>query len=911
MSRIVPGAERFQGPSIHGLLEDWAERTPDAVALAAPGRPPLSYRRLRSQVEAVVRALRANGVARNDRVALVLPDGPELAVACLAVMAGASCAPLSPAYRAPEFDIYLSGVNARLLVVPAGIDSPARAVAQARGIPCVDLEPVNGEGAGLFTLSSPQRPSSAPGGFAQPDDVALVLHTSGTTSRPKIVPLLHRHLCAAAHNIRVAVELTAADRCLNVTPLFHLHALSLLFASLAAGASTVCPPGFQPSKFFKWMETFRPTWYSAGPTFHQMILEHAPANVETIARCPLRFVRSISASLPPTVLAELEKVFHTPVIEAFGMTESPSQIASNPLPPRQRKPGSAGLPIGFEVAIMDEQGNLLPPEGIGEVVIRGPTVLQGYENNPAANESAFRNGWFRTGDRGYLDGDGYLFIEGRLKEVISRGGEKISPLEIEKVLLEHPAVAEAVAFAVRHLALGEDVGAAVVLRKGASATPRELLAFAFRQLADFKIPRHLVIVDQIPKSPTGKLQRIGLAEKLGLGTRNHPRGEEGPAVAVPRTALETTLTEIWTEILKTRQIDIRDNFFALGGDSLSAAQLLVQIEKTFGQIVPMATLIAEATIEQLANVIQFGTEAPRWSSLVEMQPHGQPPPFFCVHGLGGEFLSFKELAHYFAPDQPFYGFQTPKCNGVQEPFARIEDLAARYVAEMRSVQPEGPYYLGGYSMGGSVAFEMAQQLQAQGQRTALLAILDHGPLWRRSHRVAWWSPGFIAGFLKNIPFWILDDLIRFDGSGGVLTRLRVKARLLRNRLRNAFTKTPATAIRKEIEGMFDVSRIPEQFRLVLEANYELEVKYVPKVYPGPVTLFRARTRPLFDESPYDLGWGRLAGGGLEVIKVPGNHSSILRSPHVQVLAQQLKARLHKARAMHGQPNLQAVHLQLH
>jgi acyl-CoA synthetase (AMP-forming)/AMP-acid ligase II/thioesterase domain-containing protein/acyl carrier protein len=848
--------------------------------------------------------LRANGVARNDRVALVLPEGPEMAVAILAVMAGASCAPLNPAYRSKEFDFSLADVNAKLLMVQAGTGAPVREVAQSRGIPCLDLAPVLTEPAGIFTLFSPTHPSPTPsapvpGGCALPDDVALVLHTSGSTARPKLVPLTHRNLCAAMQNLGAGLELTPADRCLNVMPLFHLHALSLLFSSLAAGASLVCPPGFQAARFFAWMDTFRPTWYSAAPTLHQLILEQAAANGETIARCPLRFVRSISAALPPTVLAELEKVFHAPVLEAYGMTEAPSQITSNPLPPRARKVGSAGRATGPEVAILDEEGHWRAPGEVGEIVIRGPHVVQGYENNPAANARAFRNGWFRTGDRGYLDREGYLFLEGRLKEMINRGGEKISPLEIEKVLLEHPAIAQAVAFAVPHAALGEEVGAAVVFHKGASATTRAILEFAAKQLADFKIPRRLLIVDQIPKGSTGKLRRLGLAEKLGLGARNPSKGDHR-AVTAPRTAIETTLTAIWAEVLKTKAIGIRDNFFDLGGDSLGAAQVLVQIEKTLGQAVAMATLIAAPTIEQLAQVLQIGTEAPLSPSLVELQPQGHPPPFFCVHGLGGEVVSFAELARQLAPDQPFYGLQTPKRHGVQEPFAQLEALAAHYLHAMRSAQPEGPYYLGGYSMGGSVAFEMAQQLHAQGQPVALLALLDHAPPLWPNRRAAWWSPTFLTTFLKNIPYWIVDDLIRADGSGGFLTRLRSKARLFKSRIRNLLTKTPADAIKNEIEGMFDVSRIPEEFRLALEANYALYRNYVPKVYPGRVTLFRARTRPFAERKSYDLDWHRLAGGGLEIIAIPGNHSSILKEPHVRSLAQRLQACLHTARAMAGQ-----------
>jgi oxalate---CoA ligase len=260
----------------------------------------------------------------------------------------------------------------------------------------------------------------------------------------------------------------------------------------------------------------RPTWYTAVPTMHQAILARAERNREIVARSRLRFIRSSSASLPPQVMAELERVFRAPVIESYGMTEASHQMASNPLPPRPRKPGSVGLAAGPEVAVMDDAGSLLPRGAVGEVVIRGPNVTRGYEANPEANAKAFTNGWFRTGDQGVLDDDGYLRLTGRLKELINRGGEKISPLEVDDVLMDHPAVQQVVTFAMPHEKLGEEVAAAVVLREGKIATERELRDFAATRLADFKVPRRVVLLPEIPKGATGKLQRIGLAKKLGL-----------------------------------------------------------------------------------------------------------------------------------------------------------------------------------------------------------------------------------------------------------------------------------------------------------------------------------------------------------------------------------------------------------
>ncbi len=500
--------------TVFDLLANGAD---DAPAIGSPEKDSLDFAGLKSLAETTVTALNERGLGRGDRIAIVLPNGPEMAASFIAIACGCSTAPLNPAYRKEEFDFYLSDLNAKALIVNADATSPAVEVARARNIPVLELHSLASGPAGSFTLSGETGIAAKPTGRTTGDDEALVLHTSGTTSRPKIVPLSQVNINASARHIRETLKLTAEDRCLNVMPLFHIHGLiAATLSSLGAGGSVHCAPGFNALRFFTWLERCRPTWYTAVPTMHQAILTRAGRNLQTIEKVPLRLVRSSSSSLPPQVMVELEEVFSAPVIESYGMTEAAHQMASNPLPPRPRKPGTVGIAAGPDVRVMDEAGTLLEAGEVGEVVIRGPNITQGYENNPKANTEAFTNGWFRTGDQGQFDNEGYLTITGRLKEIINRGGEKISPREVDEVLLDHPAVAQAVTFAIPHDKLGEEVGAAVVLGDGQTATANEIRDFTGERLADFKVPRKVLILDEIPKGATGKVQRIGLATKLGL-----------------------------------------------------------------------------------------------------------------------------------------------------------------------------------------------------------------------------------------------------------------------------------------------------------------------------------------------------------------------------------------------------------
>lgn len=564
----------------------------DMPALVDPARAQLSYRDLRAHVAEIASALAQAGVGRADRVAIVLPNGPEAATAFLAVTMAAAAAPLNPGYTAAEFDFYLSDLKARALLVETGSTSPAIAVARVLSIPVFEIKPLapvgrfalHGKAGGSVATTAPQ-----------PSDLALLLHTSGTTGQPKLVPITHRQLHASTRNIAATLELGPHDRGLEMMPLFHVHGLVAgLLAPLFAGGSIHCTRGFDTAAFPAWLETVGATWLTAVPTMLQAILRWAETEPDRAARSGLRFIRSCSAALPPHVGERLESLFGVPVVEAYAMTEAAHQMTSNPLS-EARRFGSVGRAAGPEVAILDAMGRFLGPGEEGEVGVRGENVMQGYLDDPEANRAAFAGDWFRTGDVGRLDEDGFLRLTGRAKEMINRGGEKVAPVEIENVLLTHEAVAEAVAFAIPHATLGEDAAAAVVLRPGAVAEPASLLSFLLERLSDHRMPRKILLLDRIPKGPTGKLRRIEMAAQLGLD-----RPPARPPHASPATPSEHLLFTFWTELLAVPDLGIDDNFFDLGGNSIAAVQIVAGVRAETGVDLPISRFLIDPTIRSLA-----------------------------------------------------------------------------------------------------------------------------------------------------------------------------------------------------------------------------------------------------------------------------------------------------------------------
>jgi acyl-CoA synthetase (AMP-forming)/AMP-acid ligase II/acyl carrier protein len=617
--------ERRDG-TIYQILRSWAEDTPDAIAIASPGHESITYLQLFDKVDYIINSLNKFGIGSNDRVAIVLPNGIEMIAVFLGVSCIAISAPLNPLYRENEFDFYLSDLSVKALVVRSGVDSAAASAAQRRGIPVIEVVSASNTAVACgFTLNGPAPSSFGRYHLAAPDDVALVLHTSGTTSNPKRVPLTHRNLCASALSQRDTLNLTSNDRCLNIMPLFHIHGLvGGLLSSLTAGGSFVVTPNFEGNCFIDWMMDMKPTWYTAVPAMHQAILRSAGDRAGTIKENRLRFIRSSSAPLPPTIMAELEALFKVPVIEAYGMTEAAHQITSNPLPPLERKSGSVGMATHTEVAVVDGTGNFLEAGENGEIVVRGVSVTLGYEDNNEANQKSLSNGWFRTGDLGQIDSDGYLFLTGRLKELINRGGEKISPREIEEVLLEHPDVLQAVAFAIPHPSLGEDIAAVVELRNQAWTAEANIRGYLVSRLAAFKLPSRLLILDEIPMTSTGKVRRTELAETFTERLKSD--------FVAPKNKLEAVVAGIYADVLGTQPVSAADNFFALGGDSLRAIQVISRVRSLFGIDLPIATLFLRTTVAELAEeiaawekVLGQNSQAPIFTELTELSRNHSHP----------------------------------------------------------------------------------------------------------------------------------------------------------------------------------------------------------------------------------------------------------------------------------------------
>ena len=489
------------------------QQNDDLIFLTSEKNEKLSYGEFKIFNEKISRQLAATDIINSDRAAIVLPNGPLMASSFLSISSYMSAAPLNPSYKQEEFEFYLDDLKPKFLLVEPNSKSLAVIAAKNLNIPVFEMKISDNQPLGTFELFDKETNYKNPNDY----DEALVLHTSGTTSRPKIVPLSNLNIFTSAVNISKSLKLTADDHCLNIMPLFHIHGLiAVLSASAKVGASVCASNGFNALKFLDLAETQNITWYSGVPTMHQAILLRAQKNSDKAKKLNLRFIRSSSASLPPAIFEQLNDIFQTPVIEAYGMTEATHQMTSNPLPPAIQKPGLVGMPAGPEICIMNDKNEKLPQGEIGEICIKGDNVTNGYENNPEANKQSFVNDWFRTGDEGFFDEDGYLKISGRLKEIINKGGEKISPLEVDNILMDFPPIDQALCFGYKDKMLGEDIAVAIKLKENKSCTEDDIKSYANEKLAKFKIPKKIFIVEDIPKGATGKLQRIGLAKKFGL-----------------------------------------------------------------------------------------------------------------------------------------------------------------------------------------------------------------------------------------------------------------------------------------------------------------------------------------------------------------------------------------------------------
>ena len=599
--------------NILSLLRSQSEHFGDRVAIQAPDGPAISYAELYRRVAAMTADLHARGIVHDSRVAIVLPNGLDMAMALLGTSCAAIAVPFNPAYKAPEYESYFRETRASHLLVRKGTPSPARLVAEKLGMQMLELaehcrlESASCQGTEQEAFD-PNPPAPAP------DRVAMILLTSGSTGRPKRVPLTHRNLCASARDVRDSLSLCPGDCCLSMWEQHHIGGLvDLLLAPLASGGRVICAGSFNAERFFELLASHAPTWFQGVPITLRELIVYGKSRFNPMPAHSLRFLRSVAAALPPSLMEEIEGYFGVPVIQTFGMTEASPLITTNLLPPNRRKPGSAGRSCGPEVVIMNEAGVPLGPGQYGEVAVRGENIFSGYEDYPEANAAAFRNGWFYTGDTGYLDEDGYLFLRGRVKEMINRGGEKISPYEVEDILSRHPDVSQVAAFAVPHATLGEEVCVAIVLRESRQLTESAVREYAAQNLSAFKVPRAVIFLDAMPRCAVGKVRRQDLAD-MALKAR----AKEG--FTAPRSELEALLAKLWATELELAQVGIDDDFSALGGDSLSSVRLLTAIKALLGLDFSDDALSEFTTVRKIAQHIEnMGYELSHDSKLLDLE----------------------------------------------------------------------------------------------------------------------------------------------------------------------------------------------------------------------------------------------------------------------------------------------------
>lgn len=704
-----------------------AELQPDRPAVLSTGFAPLSYRELQRLIDGIRVTLRTAGFGRSARIAIAIPNGPQAALAIVAVACSAVSIPLNPRQTLREVEINFASLRPDAILLLKGDECAARQAAEEVGIKIIEATQCTAPALG-FSIGKPQTSTaSTPDEPDEPDAgaPAFILQTSGTTSEPKLIPFSHSNMLAAAARLQSWFNLTPQDRCLSVSPVFYSHGLKVtVFTPLLTGGTVAFPTDASKFDYSEWFGNLEPTWYSAGPTLHRLVLDQAQSRADLKAGHSLRFILSGGAPLPRNVLNGLQCTLGIPVVEHYGSSEA-AQIAANLPPPGRSKVGTCGIPWPGIVRIVGEDGRELPPGEHGEVLVGGPTLISGYLNAPELNSESFVSGWYKSGDIGSVDEEGFLTLQGRKSELINRGGEKISPVEVDDALMRHPAVAEATAFSVPHSRLGEDVAAAVVLRAGATVTSVELRRHLQNQLAPFKIPRRIVFPDRLPKGRSGKVQRWRLTELWQEMTTAEPKTAASQSAG--NTSEENSLAHgvraIWERLLKAAPLSLDDDFFEKGGDSLIAAEMLVELETLTNQMIPSSILFEATTIRQLAQKLSE-LDKLRPKHLVQMYPDGRQQPLIYFHGNYYRFgHSALKLAKLLGSDQPLFVVAPHGTDDDPIP-SSIEAMASDRLPLILEAQPEGPYRLGGKCLGGIIAFEAARQLVAAGKEVEMIVMVD-------------------------------------------------------------------------------------------------------------------------------------------------------------------------------------------
>jgi acyl-CoA synthetase (AMP-forming)/AMP-acid ligase II/thioesterase domain-containing protein/acyl carrier protein len=864
--------------TVRTFLESHAAARPASPAIVFSDRPPLTYGALALQAAASGAALRGAGIQRRGRVAIMMPDGPELALTIAAVACHAAAVPLNPNLTTAEFDSLFCTFRIDALVIPKRFDAAARGIATRHGVRVLEAA-VNKSG--LLDLASGTtsavKPEAADDDHDDPDSLALVLRTSGTTARPKLVPVSHRNLVSMAMRQQHWFALTPQDRALCAVPLYYAHGVkSLLFTPLILGGSTACPERSTGLQILEWLADLEPTWFSAGPTFHQAILERIQAQGGAVPRHCLRFIQNGGAPMAAAVREGLEHAFGVPVLEAYGLSEA-GVMAANSVAPEGRKPGTVGRPWPGALAVRADDGAVAPPGVAGEIIVRGSAVMPGYLEDANMNETAFVDGWFRTGDFGVIDADGFLTLAGRLKELINRGGEKIAPTEIDQALLRHPAVAEAAAFAVPHPRLGEDVSAAVVLCAGAHATSDELRRHLGTLLAPSKIPRRIHFVRALPKDESGKVRRAELAHLL-LDPADNKRG------LPPRRMLEHQIAEIWARLLERPSVGLTDDFFELGGDSLLATEMLLEIERLTGRRLDPDILFDAATVWQLTHHIASEEAAAQTRHLFPLQPRGDRPLLFFLDGnfeVGSYYT--RRLAALLGDDQPLWVLRPLKAESNAD--YSFEERARAYLAMIKEGDFKGPIALGGYCNGGLIALELARQAEAAGLSVSVLIMIDsisvnaRRPFWL----LAWLAESVLRLFDR-------EPARRQRRLGAFMSWVWKKARRIGQRVNAIFRGSGELASLPLDAGKYGslYEELERRYQAQAKAYFRAMAAYLPRATRARLVCLTAHT----NRRSWDYAgrvWKRI-GSSLEVFVVPGDHATCVTT-HIEALAERMRAAL--------------------
>jgi len=724
---IEPQSTPSWRDTIGAQIRYHAETQPDHPAVVSSGLAPLSYRELQYQISAVRASLREAGFGRSARIAVAIPNGPQAALAIVAVSCSAVSVPLNPGQTFHEMERCLTALRPDAVLFMKDSESAPRRAAEAKGVTVIEIAQAQDGALGINIIEPPAR-NAAPDepDEPEPEAPAFIFQTSGTSAEPKLIPFSQRNMLAAAARLRAWFHLTPQDRCLSVSPLFYSHGLKVtIFTPLLTGGTVAFPPDASKFDYSEWFENLKPTWFSAGPTLHRLILDQTKSRPNLNAGHSLRFILSGGAPLPRDVLEGLQHALDVPVVEHYGSSEA-AQIAANLPPPGRSKPGTCGIPWPGTVIIVGEDGRQLPPGQQGEVLVGGPTLVSGYLDAPELNRACFLNGWFKSGDIGSIDEDGFLTLHGRKNDLINRGGEKISPVEIDDVLLRHPAIAEAAAFSVPHARLGEDVAAAIVLRPGMTVTQVELRRYLRDHVASFKVPRRIVIRDQLPKGATGKVLRRRLTDSFQdtPAAANQIAASHAVEDQSVNRQLVMQLTALWERLLEIAPISLDDDFFEKGGDSLLAMEMLAELEVITGETVPASVLLDTSTIRQLAHKLSDRNNLAA-NYLVPIHPRGRQQPLVFFHGdyiRGGVPLTVG-LANLLGADQPLL-VVVPHGTGDEAIPHSIEAMAAQRLPLIMKAQPAGPYRLCGNCLGGIVAFEMARLLLAAGEEVEMVCMID-------------------------------------------------------------------------------------------------------------------------------------------------------------------------------------------